>query len=27
MLLPTPGGRDAPVPPDDAGVSFIMPVL
>ncbi|MDQ1076626.1 MULTISPECIES: glycosyltransferase family 2 protein [Microbacterium] len=27
MPLPTPGGRDAPVPPDDAGVSFIMPVL
>jgi len=27
MLLPTPGGRDAPVPPDDAGVSFVMPVL
>ena len=27
MPLPTPGGRDAPVPPDDAGVSFVMPVL
>ncbi len=27
MPLPTPGGRDAPVPADDAGVSFIMPVL
>lgn len=22
-----PGSRDAPVPPDDAGVSFVMPVL
>ena len=27
MPLPTPGGRDAPGPPDDAGVSFVMPVL
>ncbi len=27
MHLATPGGRDAPVPPDDAGVSFVMPVL
>lgn len=27
MPLPTPGGRDAPVPPNDAGVSFVMPVL
>lgn len=27
MPLSTPGERDAPVPPDDAGVSFVMPVL
>ncbi len=27
MHLATPGRRDAPVPPDDAGVSFVMPVL
>lgn len=27
MPLATPDEKDAPVPPDDAGVSFVMPVL
>jgi succinoglycan biosynthesis protein ExoA len=27
MHSPAPGSRDAPVPPDDGGVTFVMPVL